>query len=350
MKIVKRLIIIIAAIIFLSSIKLSNAYEFPIAELGNCRNTRECHLYCEIPQNKAACWSYSVYGKNSQVLGDETPEATVGELGITFPIAELGNCTNVSECKTFCSDSQNTTSCKAFTQTHNPNHQKRLVARAQEELSCSTLEECRTFCTQETNKTACQAFARRYHLKPLVKKIHLEAVQQQLGCTSKETCEAFCKLSENHETCVQTIRQVNPNFAPTQRELLIEAAKEKLGCVSFQECKKFCQDKTNSSVCRNFGQALSQSIKEMRHQKGDCKTVEECRKACETNPEKCPNFPKFPNNASGSSERSLKRSSSFEGTKSSQRETQLKKVTPVQELLKTYSTQEATPSETSTSN
>jgi len=66
-----------------------SAYEFPIVELGNCRDVRECHLYCEIPSHKAACWSYSVY-ETVSVLGDESPETKVSALGITFtPHANL---------------------------------------------------------------------------------------------------------------------------------------------------------------------------------------------------------------------------------------------------------------------
>ena len=39
--------------------------------------------------------------------------------GITFPIAELGNCVDVASCKTFCDDPKNHQICIDFAKKHN---------------------------------------------------------------------------------------------------------------------------------------------------------------------------------------------------------------------------------------
>ena len=45
---------------------------YPIAELGNCSDASECHTYCSVPKNTPACWSYGTYVLQKQVLGVST--------------------------------------------------------------------------------------------------------------------------------------------------------------------------------------------------------------------------------------------------------------------------------------
>lgn len=291
MKKILLLMLGLSIISLLLVVRQSNAYEFPIQELANCRNTRECHLYCEIPQNRATCWSYSIYGNKSEVLGDETPEASLSEIGVTFPIAELGNCTDTKTCKAYCGLPANKTACSEFATRFQKPHLARLVEKAKEELGCTTAQECRAFCTEETNKEACIAFARKYHLGGLIKDRLVEAIQQELGCTDRESCKKMCQLPENKDRCQAIAKRVNPDRI-TPRERLVEAAKEKLGCTSFTDCRTLCQNKDNAELCRNFGAAVTERIKNEIKTKGNCKTTEECRLLCEQNPALCPQFPK----------------------------------------------------------
>lgn len=285
----KRLSFIFVVIIGLLSLtRLVRAYEYPIPELGNCRDQKECHLYCEIPKNHAACWSYSVYGVQ-QVLGDETPEAAAANLGLTFPIAELGNCTTVSACKAYCTITQNQAACRAYGQAHGLTQKERLVERATEELGCTTKEECTTFCQEETNRDACEAFARRYHLKIAVKNRLVEAAKTELGCTTAQECRALCSLPENQSKCAAFAQRMG--VVNSKREELVERAKEQLGCTSFESCRAFCQEGVNQEKCRNFGAAVGQGVKNTLQQNLGCTTAEECKAVCEASPEKCPNYP-----------------------------------------------------------
>lgn len=276
---------------FLMLVKPIYGYDFPVSVLGNCRDQKECHLYCEVPRNRAACWSYSVYGVKNEVLGDESPEEKVAQLGITFPIPSLGNCANVAQCKAYCNDPTNQTACKAFAQQQGLTLKTRISEKAKTELGCNTPEECRAFCEQEANREACLAFATRYHLKTAIKNRLVNAVGAELGCNSKDSCRALCELPENKVRC-QTIAQ-RLGIGENKKAELVERAKEELGCTSFEDCRRFCQDKANSERCRNFGLAVGQSIKNRIRDEGDCTTVEECKSVCEANPERCPNFPKI---------------------------------------------------------
>ncbi len=291
MKVIKTLIILVFVFGFVILVKPIEAYQFPVFELGNCRDQKECHLYCEVPRNRAACWSYNVYGVRNVVLGNESPEERVAQLGITFPIPELGNCANVAQCKAYCNDPANATVCKSFAQNRGLKLKTRISEKAKAELGCSSADECRAYCEQEVNRETCLAFAKRYHLKAAVRNKLVEAVQSELGCDSKETCHALCELPENKVKC-QTIAQ-RLGIGENKKEELVNRAKEELGCTSFEDCRQLCQNKENAERCRNFGQAVGQSIKNRIRDAGDCTTVEECKRVCETNPERCPNFPKI---------------------------------------------------------
>lgn len=291
--------VIFGILIFLTGlflVKSVEAYTYPIYELGNCRDFRECHLYCEIPVNKAACWSYSVYGVKD-VLGDETAETKVAELGVTFPIAQLGNCTTLAACKNFCNISTNQTTCAAFAQSHGLANKESVVTKAQTELGCATKEDCKEFCAKEENRDACTSFAKKYHLKTVAVNPTLEAAKTELGCATIDACRAFCAKEENRTKCSEFGKKNGKGGA--RKEELVGRAKQELGCTSFEDCRAFCQDKTNADKCRNFGSSIRTKPLEQTGVVGDCKTAAECKKACTDHPEKCPTFPKL-NNSSGS--------------------------------------------------
>ena len=274
-------------------VKSSAAYEFPIPELGNCRDRAECHLFCDVPQNKAACWSYSVYGVKNDVLGDEAPEQKLTTTtGITFPIAELGNCANVADCKAFCSQSQNQPTCKSFGQAHGLFKKDRLVELAQTELSCRSVTECREVCQQEANQEKCQEFTKRMGLKQTNENQTLELAKTELGCTNREDCRKLCNLPQNHDKCAAFGRKFNQNDDRTRKEALIELGKTELGCDSLAACRTFCSQAENREKCASFSKRMGVGVREKIKEQGNCSTIAECRKICDEHPDKCPSFPK----------------------------------------------------------
>lgn len=276
--------------VFLIGTKLVSAYEYPIPELGNCQNQRECHLYCEIPKNHAACWSYSTY--MSQVLGETTPEEKMTALGISFPVTDLGNCPNLAACKAYCEAEENAARCQVFSQKTGLAGDERVLEKAGEELGCTTKKDCRAFCEQSDNRSKCTAFARRYHLKGNVKEKLLNEAKKTLGCISHDECKEYCTKKENRDRCENLGKKFHVE-KDSKKERLVEAAQEKLGCTSFADCKAFCQNELNRDKCRNFGQQVSEGAKLKNLQnKGICNTVDECRQVCSESPDKCPGFNK----------------------------------------------------------
>ena len=71
----KKLLLLLLPLYFFllpSWVSAQSRLTYPIADLGYCRDAKECYLYCEIPENKAACWSYGKYKLGSDVLGVTT--------------------------------------------------------------------------------------------------------------------------------------------------------------------------------------------------------------------------------------------------------------------------------------
>lgn len=184
----------ITTFIAIKWVSSTSAYQFPIAELGNCRDQKECRIYCEVPDHKPACWSYAVYGVKENVLGIETPETKIALLGIRFPITELGNCENLSECKQYCDQSFNQSACRDFGNKNGLTNKEIIVSKAKEELPCATLDECKQFCEDETNRNQCQMFAKKYLLKKAKpSRTNSKKILQGLGCLTREECRKACE-------------------------------------------------------------------------------------------------------------------------------------------------------------
>lgn len=295
MSVLKKIFIlgISGLLLYLAKTNWIIAYQYPIPELGNCRDQKECHLFCEIPENKPACWSYRTY--SNDVLGEETPEQTLERLGVTFPVAQLGNCTSVSACRQYCELPQNQAACRSFSQSYGLANQDLLVQKAQQELGCTSREECRAFCNQEKNQEACQAFVKRYHLRNTAKERVLKQAQRLLNCSSLTECKQLCSQQQNQDKCQKFALQNNLPTNPKQRHLL-ETAMKQLGCGSFAECKEFCSQEENKTQCTAWGYRIQNLVQDKIQDKLGCTTTEECRQICQENPANCPGFPHKPSN------------------------------------------------------
>lgn len=299
---------ILSLIFFASSVSASPNY--PIPELENCRDAQECKLYCEIPQNTPACWSYGKYVIKKNILGESSTS-------ISYPVAELGNCTSANECFIFCNQPQNQKTCYDFAKSKGLIKEKpkleNIIQLAKKELGCQNDLECMVFCQQPDNMDACRAFAQKYNLvnkpsdkdrKPPSPEV-LEIAKGKLGCSSESACMNFCNQPENRQKCLEFAREnnlMNPEEAKDmekrmqQRKEMMEEAKTELGCDSEESCKKLCTGEPNRDKCMKLGKKYGLS-KEERNQKPPlpCTSETECKKYCESNPKECPGFGEKPN-------------------------------------------------------
>ena len=148
------------------------------------------------------------YGVLAQIPAGPT-EAEIGESSITFPVAELGNCADKSECHSYCERPENISTCISFA--------KKRVLRNEEEAArasrlservlsgetpgaCRTPRECENYCEDITRIEECLAFAEENDLGDIelgeARKIrdHLRSGGELPGgCASQRACATYCE-------------------------------------------------------------------------------------------------------------------------------------------------------------
>ncbi|MBI4066720.1 hypothetical protein HY411_03310, partial [Candidatus Gottesmanbacteria bacterium] len=299
-------LVLFSASVFAGKISAQTRLTYPIPDLGYCRDAKECSLYCDIPKNKAACWSYGKYKVGSDVLGVTTisegekklMEAKAKQYGITFPIAELGGCAGPQECRDFCEQPANQTTCMDFAKKKGFNKemehpsgvdaQKRdeLLQQAKTELGCTSMETCSKVC--ESNQSRCESFARKHGVYQELpesrgrysteEKMQLmEKAKSELGCTSMESCKSICE--QNPERCMAFAKRHGFDKGQEERQ----DYQEQSGPLRERgEASQYQQGGSSGGATSNYGT--------QRFGKGSCDSEESCKKYCQEHPDECPGF------------------------------------------------------------
>lgn len=294
--------------------------QYPIAELGYCRDAKECYLYCEIPEHTPACWSYGTYSLGPNVLGETTDSAEDKHIedeaksrGVSFPIGELGNCANVSACRAYCEQPTNQQACSTFAKKHGFKNQEsstgtvakqKLLEYARTELGCETVDACRALC--ETDPIRCRQFASRYGEPKEQSRGDerggqlLEHAKTELGCTSIDACRKICETDrERCKEFTQKYASERPDNAVKQldsnrREQELKTRfpnvpKDKKNCDTEESCRTYCEEHPNE--CRGFSEQRKNVQNKSRYLgPSGCRTEAECKAYCQENPDKCPGF------------------------------------------------------------
>lgn len=312
------LILLLSVICYLLNVKsVSAAVTFPIPELGNCRDARECKLYCDVPFHTPACWSYEKYVLNKNILGDTTAN-------ISYPIPELGNCAGAQECFVYCNQPANQPTCLSYAQNNglveeesnaDVNEQELLVEAAKTELGCGTKDACMTLCSDPANTDKCHSFGQKHRPdkgenrpSPQV----LIKAKNDLGCENEASCANFCQNPENQNKCIEFAKKnglmkekdiKRMEEKTEQKKQMVEAAKTELGCESFESCGKICEDPGNREKCMNMGRKFGMIKEEIRPMGNSntqkptlpCTSETECKKYCQSHPDECPGMSGAPN-------------------------------------------------------
>lgn len=145
----------------------------------------------------------------SPVVAQDSETEAVRRYNITFPIAELGGCTSLSACKTYCSGASHQEACIAFAKKKGfysemkaDEKRAQLVEDAKNDLGCTSETECRSYCSDEANREKCIAFAKRHGFDGEKKRVEIvERAKSSLGCDSYESCKTYCEQETNRERC-----------------------------------------------------------------------------------------------------------------------------------------------------
>ncbi len=189
---------------------------FPIVELGACSDLPSCKAYCDISANASVCFAY---GKAHNLLpAGATPPTSTSPAEKAIKTGGPGGCTDVGQCKIYCSEAGHSGECIAFAKIHNLLAKNRLAeadkasiflqlaASGQGPGACNSADSCKAYCGDPVHRSECVAFAQKAGLIDAIHAQQLTAsttLQGPGGCNSADSCAAFCNDSSNHEACVQ---------------------------------------------------------------------------------------------------------------------------------------------------
>ncbi len=301
----------IAAVAFLfvqiALAKSKSDIVYPAKELGNCKNEKDCFVFCESPTNILACVNFAE--KHNLMSREQVSRARAyAKTGERGP----GNCKNQKECLAFCDNPANFDACLDFAEKTNllpPAELKeaRLVAKALKAGAklpggCVTKSACEDYCDDAKHMNECLDFAEkagfmsREDLAEARKaaKAFEKGLKSPGNCRGKKQCENFCAEPSNIEECL--------NFAEAagfMSEAEINEARKVMpliargempgGCRSKGQCEKYCENEDHFEECSSFAlKAGFMTPEEAEILKktggktpGNCRGKEQCETFCE---------------------------------------------------------------------
>ena len=230
---------------------------------------------------------------NKSVYAEVNPEEQAKKYQVTFPIAELDNCTSFSACRTYCENTTHSDACIAFAKKKGFYKEQKIDAKkqaliqaAKTELGCNSETSCQATCEQEVNFDKCQKFAQKNGLdegqkdqKDPADKAILQKAKTILGCDSSTSCKAICEQEANREKCSEFAKQAG-----------LEGGIRHVGpggCDSESSCRSYCEK--NPDECKKFaGQNNQKDDREHQNKgPGGCDSETSCRKYCSEHPNEC---------------------------------------------------------------
>ncbi len=228
---------------------------------GGCRGEKECHAYCEDSDRIEECLAF---GKKYQLISEEEIAEAEKMLPLIKSGKTPGGCKSKVACEAYCEKSENIEMCLAFAEENNLLPAEEL-AQAKKFLpliksgktpgACKSKTECDNYCANPDNMRSCLAFAEEQGIIPeeeleMAKKFLplMEKGETPGGCRSKDQCEAYCADSSHQDECFSFAEKAG--FIGPEEKRMMEVAK-KFGCRSQGECEAICRD-PQSEQCQEL--------------------------------------------------------------------------------------------------
>ena len=208
---------------------------------------------------------------SSAIIGLANAQTTTPS-DIQYPISELGNCKNQSSCKTFCDDSKNSDACLAFGEEHNLMSSQEVANAKKFQANgmvgpggCKGKDKCDAYCSDSAHIDKCITFAEKNGLMSDSELKEAKKVQAAIAkgikppaCGGKKSCETYCSSSEHMEECMTFSIEAGIMDSKKQEESKRVLAAIKQGikppaCKGKDECDQYCS--TNMEECMTFSLA-----------------------------------------------------------------------------------------------
>lgn len=185
---------------------------------------------------------------------------------ITYPIAELGNCENKSECHTYCDSLSHISECVAFAETHG----LMSVGEAREAREfarlggtgpggCTSKESCESYCEDTAHIRQCLSFAKQAGIMSDEELAEAEKVATYLesggsmpgGCRGEKECRAYCEGEGHMEECVEFAVQAG-FMNEKEVEMFRKTGGTGPGGCRGRACEAYCEDESHREQCIAF--------------------------------------------------------------------------------------------------
>lgn len=199
---------------------------------------------------------------------------------IVFPVAELGNCKNETECRAYCEQRGNADiirACLSFAGKHNllprdviaQGEKFADVAAGGGPGGCKDEKTCVAYCENIDHVQECVSFAEKHDLIPKDKLVEAKKFASAIragakppgNCTSKETCMVYCENSAHIDECLAFADKagfISPDELAMAKKVapFLKSGETPGGCKSKAECEAYCADTANYEPCLTFAQKL----------------------------------------------------------------------------------------------
>ncbi|KKT43921.1 MAG: hypothetical protein UW32_C0001G0513 [Candidatus Wolfebacteria bacterium GW2011_GWE2_44_13] len=204
---------------------------------------------------------------------------------ITYPIADLGSCSDKKNCETYCEQTGNMQSCidfakkNALLSTGDIEKSERVIKRivaGKTPGQCKTRGECEKFCQGNVaNIKACVSFAEELSILPPAELAQAKKVAQALEggaklpgtCTDKQLCDLYCSATDHLDECLVFAEKADilpANEIAEARKIasFLKAGTTPGACKTKQSCESYCKSEQHFDECINFAEAAGLATKE----------------------------------------------------------------------------------------
>ncbi|MBI2406326.1 MAG: hypothetical protein HYV25_01960 [Candidatus Harrisonbacteria bacterium] len=284
----------------------TSAVTYPVPELGNCKNEKECKTYCDDTAHIDACVGFA---EAHGLIGSAEAEKGKKFAAALHASATPGGCASEGACRTYCEGGEHLDECIAFGE-QNGFLSGEELAMAKKMLpliksgttpgGCKGKQACELYCGDPAHVDACLAFAETHGVIPpeelaQAKKM-LPLIKQGATpgrCASKAQCEEYCSSGEHIDECIafgEKYGVIPPEELATVKKVLplMKAGKTPGQCKTKAACDAYCGVEGHMDECTAFAVEAgfikpeeAEAIKKAGGKgPGGCKSKSDCEAYC----------------------------------------------------------------------
>ncbi|MDO8594775.1 MAG: hypothetical protein Q7R93_04675 [bacterium] len=240
--------------------------QFPVAELGNCKDKSACKVYCDDPSHIDACVTFAE--KNGLMSPEQLAEAKQVQAAIAKGVKPPA-CNGKKECDAYCEEPSHMKECIAFGEASGflkgrelEDAKKVIVAidNGATPPACKGKEACDAYCSEPDHIEACMTFAKAAGFMTPEEEQNSEKMMMAIrkgvkppNCRGREACDAFCAEPAHTDECINF--SIAAGFMTEKEAEMAKktGGKGPGGCIGRDACDAFCNNPENQQACIDFG-------------------------------------------------------------------------------------------------